>query len=111
MELDREFATFIQSWLYFELLSVVTDESINIDTFQHSEDASRLDSSPLKGIVARWSKSMISDSSYDKEAKLKDWYNRVSSCLFIPSRKGHDSKKAASKDGTNMSRSSTNLLC
>ena len=96
--MDEKFAAFLQSWLYFGLLSAVTGERIDIDSFRHRDDGSRLDSSPLKDIVPRWSKFMKYDPKYDGEHAFREWFAKVSSCLATPARFRHDRREPENKE-------------
>lgn len=98
MDLDEECAAFIQSWLYFDLLSAVTGERVDIDSFRHRDDAARLDSTRLKEIVPRWTQAIKSDPKYSGDQAFKDWFETVSNCLTTPSRFGHDTCKLKNKD-------------
>ncbi|KAK6855473.1 hypothetical protein PG995_009005 [Apiospora arundinis] len=74
----------LQPWLYFGLLSVVTDEPFTIQDFTRLDDDgnSLLTSDCLESLVTRWSNKIASQPWSKDERQFREWYKRLEMYLL-----------------------------
>ncbi|KAK6850861.1 hypothetical protein PG990_008232 [Apiospora arundinis] len=74
----------LQPWLYFGLLSVVTDEPFTIQDFTRLDDDGNalLTSDCLESLVTRWSNKIASQPWSKDEGQFREWYKRLEMYLL-----------------------------